>query len=621
MIGKHYLFVVLYYTFLSNLLADKPNILWIYAEDTSPWMGCYGDKINIGNTPNIDSIAERGVLFKRAFVPAPVCSPCRSAIIIGQNQIRFGAHQHRSSRGSAKIDLPENYKLLPEIMRENGYETFNHGKTDYNFVWNQDIVYSLRTKESNPFKDLHDKQPFFGQIQTSGGKNNTNNFPKNRKVNPKDVIVPKDYPQNQIYRQTVAQHYDAIRKDDDRIGNILNSLQSSGLADNTIVVYFSDHGANNLLRHKQMTTEGGLHVPFIVMGPEKYIPQKQIRTDLVSLIDLTATTLSWAGIALPNWYEGRNLFAKNYQERTFVASAKDRLDHTIDRVRTIRTNRYRYVRNFKFDRIVLQPQYRDKKVYTKNIHALYKQDQLSRDLKRIYFGERPEEELYDVVIDPEMIHNLAQNSDYQAVLITHRKIMDNWLAKGDKGILKEPEEALKYNGEGKRWGEGVNAEYETYRMDSDGDGLSDKWEILNGRDPEDGLLLFDFNCGGWQTEGWETEDIDSKLAGFLGYLDFELPQGSGSIYRKGLKLSTHHLDKAMECTVRTNHDIEVKIVINDQKLGVSQITKSKDFQKISFPLLNNPAWKDSIQSLELCFEGSKKTILEIDAIKVLRYSF
>ena len=104
--------------------------------------------------------------------------------------------------------------------------------------------------------------------------------------------VPKDYPQNQIYRQIVAQHYDAIRRDDDRVGKILNDLKKSGLADSTIVVYFSDHGANNLLRHKQMITEGGLHVPLIVTGPEKYVPHKEVRTDLVSMLDLTATTLS-----------------------------------------------------------------------------------------------------------------------------------------------------------------------------------------------------------------------------------------------------------------------------------------------------------------------------------------
>ena len=100
---------------------QKPNIIWIYAEDTSPWMGCYGDEVNFGYTPNIDSIANNGVKFNRAYVTAPVCSASRSAIIVGQNAIRFGGHQHRSSRTKdTRIYLPDNYKLLPEIMKENG---------------------------------------------------------------------------------------------------------------------------------------------------------------------------------------------------------------------------------------------------------------------------------------------------------------------------------------------------------------------------------------------------------------------------------------------------------------------------------------------------------------------
>ena len=122
---------------ISNTLAknEQPNILWIYVEDMSPWLGCYNDKINKNKTPNIDLIAKKGVLFERAFAPAPVCSATRSAMMLGQSAIRFGAHQHRSSRAGTPIYLPENYKLLPEILNDVGYTTFNFGKDDYNFIW------------------------------------------------------------------------------------------------------------------------------------------------------------------------------------------------------------------------------------------------------------------------------------------------------------------------------------------------------------------------------------------------------------------------------------------------------------------------------------------------------
>ena len=122
--------------------------------------------------------------------------------------------------------------------RESGYFTFNLGKTDYNFIWDEKATYSLMQKGRSavPWDTLKQSQPFFGQIQTAGGKNNTSSFPAERKVDPRTVTVPPDYPQNQIYREVVAQHYDAIRKDDDFIGEVLQGLRDAGLEENTIVV-------------------------------------------------------------------------------------------------------------------------------------------------------------------------------------------------------------------------------------------------------------------------------------------------------------------------------------------------------------------------------------------------
>ena len=237
---------------------DRPNIVWIFAEDTSPWMGCYGYEANQLATPNIDSIAAAGVQFNRAYVPAPVCSACRSAMMGGANQIRLGSHEHRSSRAKdAQLRLPDGVKLLPQIMKENGYATYNHGKTDYNFVWDENATYSnLKMKgKADSWDVLEQHQPFFLLIQTKGGNNNTAKFPKDRKTDPASVTVPADYPQNQLYREVVAEHCDSIRTDDDLIGEILAGLKDSSLAENTIVVYFSDHGANHLVRHKQMPTE------------------------------------------------------------------------------------------------------------------------------------------------------------------------------------------------------------------------------------------------------------------------------------------------------------------------------------------------------------------------------
>ena len=613
-----YRLFIVWFASVASLIAhpvDRPNILWIYAEDTSPWMGCYGDAINAGATPYIDSIARAGVRFERAFVPAPVCSATRSALIVGQSGIRFGAHQHRSSRKGPKIYLPEGMPLLPQILQGEGYTTFNFGKTDYNFVWNP-AAYNYQLSEQADFSDLVTRQPFFGQIQTKGGKNNTWKFPAQRKVDPDTVTVPADYPDNAIYRAVVAQHYDAIRMDDDLIGEILKGLEAAGLSDNTIVVYFSDHGANNLVRHKQMTTEGGLHVPLIVMGPKEYVPtMRQVRSDLVDMLDLSATTLAWAGVDVPDWYSGQDLFADNFKERNFVAAHKDRLDHTIDRVRSIRTNNFRYVRNYKLDRIFLQPQYRDSKDFTKNLHDLYAKGELCDRLTEIYFGERPAEELYKVSVDPHMIVNLASNPAFKNILLEHRAILNDWLSEGDCGVKEEAIEALQANGEGTKWGEGVNQEYEIYRTDSDGDGLSDKWEALNGRKPNDGLLFFDFDCGAWQTEGWFSQDLQCNLAGNLGFLDFELRAGTVSIERTGLNVQFTQEDRALELKLRTSSTVDVKVFANDKMMGAVLVNESNVFSSSEIVLDTRTS---NIHTLKVTFEGQVGSFIEIDSIQVIR---
>ncbi len=605
-----------------TLAAKQPNILWIFAEDTSPWMGCYGDEVNRGQTPNIDSLANQGIRFSQAFVPAPVCSACRSALMAGQSQIRFNAHEHRSSRGPVTIELPADLKLLPQLMMESGYFTFNMGKTDYNFAWDQERVYSLlqNTRQNIPWREIKKQQPFFGQVQTAGGKNNTKQFPAARKTNPSNVVVPPDYPQNDLYHEVVAEHYDSIRKDDDFIGQILKQLDENGLRENTIIVYFSDHGANHLVRHKQMPTEGGLHVPFIIAGPDPYVPATSVRDDLVNMLDLTATTLAWAGIERPSWYEGQNLFAEKLIPRSAVFSAKDRLDHTIDRVRSVRSDRFRYTRNYKTDRIFLQPQYRDKQDYVINLRDLYSSGKLSDKLKEIYFGERPNEELYDIKSDPSQLFNLAKEPTYAKEVQLHRALLDTWLDKGDTGATEEPSEELAYQASGQKWGEGVNPEYESVRADRDGDGLSDEWERINGRSPSDGRILFTFDCGGWQTEGWTGDEELENLAGFLGYLEFQLPDGNGNIRRDGLSIIPSQHPKSWMIRAKATSDTRVKLFASfskqDKRTLIADLMLPGNQTRQNIPISNTiktQSWGNLV-ALEIQFDSKPQTRIELDSI-------
>ncbi len=213
----------------SHAASDQPNILWIYQEDTSPWMACYGHEIQQGWTPRVDQLAEEGVRFSRAFVPFPVCSACRSSLIVGANAIRFGAHEHRSRRGNLVKPLPAGMKTIPDLMREHGYFPFNVGKTDYNFF--EQGLYPNIPKQliQKPWRAVPAGTPFFGQIQLKGGKTNTTKWPVAKRTDPASVTIPADYPQTDLYREVVAQHYDTIRSDDEVIGRILDNLAAEGI--------------------------------------------------------------------------------------------------------------------------------------------------------------------------------------------------------------------------------------------------------------------------------------------------------------------------------------------------------------------------------------------------------
>ena len=255
----------------------------------------------------------------------------------------------------------------------------------------------------------------------------------------------------------------------------------------------------------------------------------------------------------------------------------------------------------------------------KNLKELYAAGKLSEDLKRIYFGERPKEELYDVSKDPAQVNNLVGDPKFTKELNRHRKLLDAWLAKGDMGADEESPNALRYNGDNWQGGRGVNPEYEINREDNDGDGLSDKWEKLNGRNPQDGRITYEFDCGGWQTEGWLGRGIRDNIAGFQGFLQFRLPGKPGSLLRKGLKIKPNEYDQALLIKLRVDAPLEIEALANGKPLGSClKVSASKQFQEVFFPLSEKGNWKGVIKSLEIKLKESAGTDLEIDLIEVTR---
>ncbi len=482
----------------------RPNILWILAEDLSPFMGCYNDPINSGHTPTIDRIASDGVLFKRAFVPAPVCSACRSALITGVMQTTTGTHQHRSSRFTdgeivpeeLRIKLPEDVKTIPELMKAAGYFTYNDGKDDYNFHYDRTALYDVGSADDykpgqngwqgnkgKNFLSISDKtwrqnpdqsKPWFGQIQIMGGKANAKHVRDGEKLKPNDVPLPPYFPDVKALRAAWTMHYNSARGADARVENILAQLKADGQLEKTIVFFFSDHGSNHSLRHKQFCYEGGLHVPLMVMGNHPKLKAGTVRNELVSGLDISATTLALAGAALPDYLDGQDLFGKDYAPIDYVISARDRCDYTIDRIRTVRSENMRYIRNYFPNRPMMQAQYRDEKPIVLALKRALEEGTLTDYQKEHWFGDRPQEELYDLTVDPHQINNLATDPAFAQALKQHCDILESWIKQtDDKGQYPEDTRQLKATFD--LWKDrpifknaDVNPEYDQFKSVSDG---------------------------------------------------------------------------------------------------------------------------------------------------------
>lgn len=478
---------------------SKPNILWIFSEDLSPFMGCYGDPINKDHTPSIDKLAADGVLFTRTFVPAPVCSACRSAIITGVMQTTTGTQHHRSSRTTTgevvpehlRIHLPTGMKTIPELMKAAGYFTFNSGKDDYNFHYDRTALYDVGSADDyvlgmngwqgnkaqyplsitqNTWNARPDKsQPWFGQIEIKGGKAHAKHVRPGQKLKPNDVPLPPYFPDVPEHRRAWTTHYNAARGADVRVQAILDQLKSDGELKNTIVFFFSDHGSNHSLRHKQFCYEGGVHVPLMITGPHPALKAGTVRDEIISGLDISATTLALGGAEMPKYLDGQNLFGTEYKKRDYVISARDRCDYTIDRIRTVRSENYRYIRNYFLDRPLLQAQYRDNRPEVSSMKRALKEGLLTDYQKEHWFGVRPNEELYDLEADPHQINNLANVAQYRDQLETHRNALQQWIDQhGDKGQTEEDPTQLRATFE--LWKDrpifkeaDVNPEYDQFR--------------------------------------------------------------------------------------------------------------------------------------------------------------
>ncbi len=438
--------VACWFLVASPLRADeRPNVVWIIADDLGPELGCYGYP-DVA-TPNLDRLAASGARYTHAFSTSPVCSPSRTAFQTGQYQTTVGGHHHDTR---IKPELPDSIPTVTGLMRRAGYFVSNGkgspvaekrvAKSHFNFVYDASEFF-----DGFDWSQRAEGQPFFAQVQI---KEPHRAFVKSDRPRP-DAPIPPYYPDHPVTRADWANYLASIEVLDQKVGAVLDRLDAEGLADNTLVIFFGDHGRPHV-RGKQWLYDGGLHVPLILRWPSVIEPGT-VMDPLASLLDLMPTTLGAAGVDVPGGVmkelPGVDLLDANWKGHAQLFAARDRCGDAVDRIRSVRTEDFKYIRNFHPEIPYLQHSGYKKLSYPvetlmKVMHAQGRWDSL------LMAETRPREELYHLATDPHEMQNLAQDPKYTTKLVEMREAVDQWIvASGDKGAIDEGEtvdlEALK----------------------------------------------------------------------------------------------------------------------------------------------------------------------------------
>ena len=445
--------------------AQKPNIIWITCEDISPYMSTYGD--DVVRTPNIDQLAREGEQFQSVYTTAGVSAPSRSCLITGMYPTSIGTQHMRTKvlnkKTAAKLDhpsysavVPENVKCFSEYLRIAGYYATNCMKEDYQFdapvtAWDE-------SSAAASYRNRPAGKPFFA-VYNHFITHESQLFKESYlfKEHPELMIhedqikkLPAYYKNTKTARECMARMLSNVQMLDYQIGELIKQLKADGVYDNSYVIFFSDHGGT-MPWMKREVLERGTHIPFIIKYP-KGAHAGEKNNDLISAVDFAPTMLSLAGVKIPEHMQGQAFLGSqaSKEKRKYVFAGRDRMDECVDRVRSVRDNRYRYIYNFMPNQPKYQPiSYRETLPFMQEILQLHKDRELNEVQDDWFTPTKPQEELYDVVNDPDEIHNLATDPAYKDKLVELRKAFRTWLNEvGDLSYMPEKDMVANWwNGE------------------------------------------------------------------------------------------------------------------------------------------------------------------------------
>ncbi len=464
------------------LVENRPNIIWLVAEDLSPRFAAYGD--SLAHTPNIDQLASNGIVYENAFTVSGVCAPSRSSMITGMYPTSIGTQHMRQKSGVIDIPgfpkynavPPPEVKAFPEILRKNGYWTASYKKLDYQFgepftIWDEVSAYpSWRNRpeadKERPFfiyytfEITHEiniwpdstKNRFFDEFNIKRPNlapdvRKRPAFDEENSVAPEAVVVPPFLPDTRTSRSHIARLYDNVSRMDVQIGEVLKDLEEDGLLENTIVMFMSDHG-DCLPRSKRWIYDSGIKVPLIIHYPEKYLPKNREQPsrdkNLYSFVDLAPTVLELAGVEVPQWVQGKSMVTELAQNpRDYVYAARDRMDNRYDIRRAIRDKDYKYIKNFTPEVPYSQEiTFLNQMPLMTEIKRMDKLGTLNRNQSYWLKRPKPSEELYNLNDDPFELNNLASSPSYSEMLERMKNALEYWQnTYGDLKDVPEMEQA------------------------------------------------------------------------------------------------------------------------------------------------------------------------------------
>ena len=435
----------------SDEKADRPNILWITSEDNAAhWLGCYGN--TKAETPRLDALAADSTLFTRAYSNAPVCAVARSGLLHGTYAVTMGT-QHMRSRHP----IPDSFKPHVSYLRELGYYCTNNSKTDYNRKGDDREIWDACHGKAH-YKNRAAGQPFFAIFNLTTSHESAL-FPKNvvekrergiipqrPRLDPDRIEVPPYLPDLPEVRQDIAIYHDCLTVLDTQIGNILDELADRGLAHDTIIFYYGDHGGITP-RGKRYLTDTGIRIPMIVHVPEKWqhlspFQPGQRSDEIVAFVDLTPTLLSICGLEKPAQMQGRAFLGTHRVEPSDSPIAllfADRFDEICGMRRGLTDGRYKYIRRFT-SHLPAAPC----SMYSLQVPSwaawklAWEEDRLPAAHRAIWETPQPVEELYDLANDPWEVHNLASDPAHADRLAAYcDRLHQELLAVHDTGVIPE----------------------------------------------------------------------------------------------------------------------------------------------------------------------------------------